>query len=513
MRRRDSVVTTSWPAGSPAALAALTPRDDSLVAERPLHPDLPATAAAAVGREFEQHDGPFHRYHRRVHVTADGIVTETVRYRIDIPWFGWLFARPVRRAVRHRRREGTGSHWWAPPDRLHDRQVRTLALLATAAMAAAFANTLFTQTANFAAKEFGVDATGQGVGGAVVRLGIVVALPFAVLADRIGRRRTLVLLAWLTPLLCALGAVAPGFWTLVASQTVARPLGLALALVATVAAVEDMPRNSRAYALSVLALAGGLGAGVAVVALRLADVGDGGWRYVYALSLVWLPIAVVLVRQLSETRRFETVHRIDPPMDRRRLALVAGVALLSNLFVAPASFFQNRYLEDVRGYSGGGIALFTLVTGTPASFGLVLGGRLADTIGRRRLIAWCTPASTVCLVASFATAGAVMWTTTFVGALLAAMVYPAYQVYRSELFPTGRRGWANGLVTTTALVSGSAAIVVVGWLHDHGWSFGWLVSLVAVGQLLAALVAHRWYPETAHLELEQLNPEDPAVTV
>ena len=47
-------------------------------------------------------------------------------------------------------------------------------------------------------------------------------------------------------------------------------------------------------------------------------------------------------------------------MHRGRLALICVVAVAANLFVAPASFFQNRYLDDVRGYSGGGIALFTL---------------------------------------------------------------------------------------------------------------------------------------------------------
>ena len=42
-------------------------------------------------------------------------------------------------------------------------------------------------------------------------------------------------------------------------------------------------------------------------------------------------------------------------------ALIALVALTSNLFIAPASYFQNNYLDKVRGYSGGGIALFTLI--------------------------------------------------------------------------------------------------------------------------------------------------------
>jgi MFS family permease len=273
-----------------------------------------------------------------------------------------------------------------------------------------------------------------------------------------------------------------------------------------------MPRNSRAYSVSVLAMASGLGAGIAVAALKLADLGKDGWRLVYLLSLIWVPIAISLMRRLTETRRFETVHTISQKLNARRLMLVAGVVLSSNLFIAPASFFQNRYLDNVRGYSGGGIAIFTLTTGTPASLGLIVGGRLADRIGRRALILLCTPISTVCIVAGFMSHGTLMWLSALGGGFTAALAYPAFQVYRTELFPTGNRGRANGVVTTTALLSGSVGILVVGYARDHGVSFGAAMGVMGIGQLVAAALAYFFYPETAHLELEQLNPEDPAVT-
>lgn len=499
MRGREQTLTMAWPHGSPEAQVATTARTD-LLEELDLG-----------GGRFDQSHGPFRTYRREVETTPD-VVRETITYRIRIPWFGWLFALPIRRSLRHRRTAGAPSPWWAPPDRLSERQASTLALLAMASMVATFANTLFTQTANFAADAFGITDRGQGLGGAIVRLGVLIALPFAVLADRIGRRRTIILTAWLAPLLCALGALAPNFWVLVASQTVGRPLGIALALLAGVAAAEDMPRNSRAYAVSVLALAAGLGAGVAVGALKLADLGPNGWRLIYLLSLIWIPVAVSLMRRLMETRRFETVHHIAQPLNRRRLALVAAVALTANLFVAPASFFQNRYLDDVRGYSGGGIAMFTLLTGTPASLGLIVGGRLADAVGRRTVILVCTPISTVCLVAAFATHGSAMWAAALIGGFTTAICYPAYQVYRTELFPTGNRGRANGIVTTTALLSGSVGILVVGWARDHGYSFGQVMGIMGVGQLIAASLAYRYYPETAHVELEALNPDDPTIS-
>jgi MFS family permease len=496
---RDHTLTSVWPADSPAAATALTPRDDLL-----------REVEVAPG-EFAQDEGPFRHYRRTVVATATE-VTETIVYKLSIPWFGALFSLPVRRVLHHRPSPGQPTPWWAPPDRLNERQMRSLALLAAAAASAAFANTLFTQTANFVADAFGVGDSGQGVGGAIVRLGVLIALPFAVVADRLGRRRTIVLTAWLAPLVCALGAAAPSFWLLVATQTVGRPLGIALALLASVAAAEDMPRNSRAYALSLLAMAAGLGAGVAVGSVKLADVGDEGWRLGYLLSLVWIPVAVSLMRHLLETRRFQTVHTIAQPMNGRRLALVATVVLASSLFVAPASFFQNRYLNDVRGFSAGGIALFTLLTATPASIGLILGGRLADVVGRRVLIAVFTPLSTVFLVIGFSTGGWLMWVSVMIGAVGAAIAHPAYAVYRTELFPTGNRGRANGVVTTIGLLSGSVGILAVGIARDRGYSFGAVMAVMGVGQLVAAYMAYRHYPETAHLELEELNPEDPVLS-
>ncbi len=496
---RARVLRRTYSSGSERALEAATPRDD-VVGEVALTPD-----------RFGQSDGPFHSYERVLHVEGDRLI-DTTTYELDIPWFRWLFGPLMRRALIDRRAADAPKPFWAPPDRITARQAHLLGLLAAAAMSAAFANTLFTQTVKFAVDDFGISKTGQSVGGVIVRLGIVIAIPFAVLADRVGRRRVIVMLAWLTPICCALGAISPTFWVLVGTQTVGRPLGIALAFLVTVAATEDMPRNSRAYALSVLALASGLGAGIAVMALPLAGLGDSGWRLIYVVSLIWLLVAASNARSLTETRRFEAVHAIAPPLPRRRFAVVGIVAVTSNLFIAPASFFQNTYLTDVRGFNSGDIALFTLSTATPASIGLIVGGRLADAIGRRVVIAVCVPLSTFVLAGSFAVGGPAMWLGAFAGGVTAGLAYPALAVYRAELFPTGNRGRANGLVTALSLAGGSIGLIAVGSLVDHGWSYGSAMFLLAIGQLIAAAIAVFAYPETAHMELEQLNPEDAPLT-
>lgn len=481
----------------------LSPRDD-LVAEEP-----------ADNGTFVQRAGPFTEYRRKVERTDRGF-TETLHYRLIVPWFGWLF----RWATRHelgKRRPGYNpagrQPWWAPPDRLDPRQVTVLGMLAAASMSAAFVNTLFTQTIAYSADDFGVGDWAKGLGGTAVRLGVVLAIPFAMLADRIGRRRVIVAMAWAAPLTASLGGLAPSFPALVATQAVGRPLGIALDLLVAVVAAEEMPRNSRAYAVSVLAMANGLGAGVAVVALPISGISQGSWRGVYAISLLWLPVAVSLARRLPETHRFQRAaatrhHRAAPQMRRGRLIVQAAVAFCANLLVAPASLFQVGYLKDERGFSPAMVSLFTLSTATPAGLGLIIGGRIADRYGRRGVASVCVPAGALLLVLSFAVGGPLMWSAALTAGIVSACAYPAMAVYRSELFGTGRRGLANALIQSSALIGGAAGLLIAGAWLDVGTSHGMVMAAMLVGPFAVSAFILTTYPETAHKELEDLNPED-----
>ncbi|MDQ3738142.1 MAG: MFS transporter [Actinomycetota bacterium] len=497
-----STLTRTWP-DEPGTRAALCEgRDDLLVEQR--EPD-DAQQAGTVAEWTQQH-GPFRSYRRRVHSDGDRLV-ETTSFELQIPWFGWMY-RPLIRGRMRRLDARDRSPWWAPSDHLDARQVLVLGLVAALSMSSAFINTLFTQTVNFAADDFGTGDWGIGVGGSIVRAGILIAMPAAFIADRIGRRRVIAVVAWAAPIITALGALAPNFGLLVATQAIGRPLGLALDFLIAVVAAEEMPRNSRAYAVSVMALASGLGASLAIIALPLADLGEGAWRLLYVLTLVWLVVAVDVVRRLPETVRFQTPHVVGAPLDRRRFAVLGGIALLANIFVAPASFFQNRYLEDARGFSATTIAAFTLVTATPAALGLVVGGRIADARGRRRLIAIALPLGTALVAGSFAIGGPAMWGFMASGAVVGSLAYPAISVYRSEIFPTGGRGRAAGLLTMMGLMGGIGGLLAAGGLLDAGWSYGQVMGLLALAQIGVFAIVVTSLPETAHRTLEELNPQD-----
>jgi len=165
---------------------------------------------------------------------------------------------------------------------LTPRERGVLWLLALAQLSYAWANTIFTQTVSWAADDFGASDASIGVAAAVVRWGVVLALPVAILGDRAGRRRATLLAAWLVPVLTALGALAPGFAWLAASQAIARPMALALSLMVAVIAAEEMGDDARALALVEEGGVLGVGAGAVVALLPLAEldlpVVGAGWR-------------------------------------------------------------------------------------------------------------------------------------------------------------------------------------------------------------------------------------------
>src|ERR687894_635871 len=213
---------------------------------------------------------------------------------------------------------------------LGPRASAVLGLLAVLSLIGGYLGTLLTQTITYAADGFGVHGDReQGQALATVRVGILLALVLVTLADRRGRRPLLLLTAAGGCALAATGALSPSPPWLTASQTVARALSAALGILITVVAAEEMPRGSRAYAISVLGMAAALGAGICVLALPVADLGDHGWRALYLLPLLALPLCRSVARSFPESRRFVRQHR-DVPLAGHgpRLALLPASTFL-----------------------------------------------------------------------------------------------------------------------------------------------------------------------------------------
>jgi MFS family permease len=497
-------VDPATPAGADLLERVFSPRDD-LVGE-----------ADDGGGCFGLREGPFEHYRRSVTtdpatIPADGTVevTETTEFRLAIPVWRPVFTPLARRALRGTDRVPGRSPWWAPPDRFDPRAARVLALLTVFAMISGYLGTLITQTITFAADEFGAGDRAQGVTLAAVRVGVLLALVLAAAADRRGRRT---LLIWITVAACitaATGAAAPDLTWLGASQTVARGLSTAMGLLVAIVAAEELPRNSRAYGVSVLALTAALGSGMAVWALPLADLAVWTWRLLYLIPLAAVPVALAAGRPLPESRRFEQ-HRDQAPARPRagRVWLLALSGFLGALFLAPASQFQNEFLRDERGFSATEIAVFTLATNTPGGIGVLVGGWLADVRGRRVVGSISLAVGVALTVLVYLSDGWELWAFSVVAAVIGAATVPALGVYGPELFPTAARGRVNGFITLIAVTGSGVGLLLTGVLSDALGGLGPAIAVLAIGPAALVVLILVAYPETAHRSLEELNPED-----
>lgn len=474
---------------------------------------------------FVLDDGPFHEWHREVSVDrADGgdpVVTETTTFRLAVPFWGLLFRWPLRRRiVRRHRRLASGSRppeagripAWLPPDRLDARAAIVLATISSLSVVTGFLGTIISQTITYSADQFGATTGDQGNVLAAVRIGVLGSLVIVALADRRGRRRLLLLSIGAACVTAAFSAVTTSMWTLAIAQTVSRSFSTAAAILLAIVAAEEMPRSSRAYAVGVMTLAAGLGAGICVWFLPLADTSPGGWRWLYVIPLVGLYPLVRLSRVLPETRRFiRRTTKVALTGHGGRLALVGAALFASALFATPASQLQNTFLDHERDFSAARIALFTVLTSTPAALGVAFGGRLADTRGRRLVGGVGVLGGSILVLIGFFSHGWPMWTWTLAGTILGGAAVPAIAVYGPELFPTALRGKANGILQVAAVSGSSVGLLVVGALVDRWGRMGPAMTVMLAGPLLVAFLLGVAYPETAHRTLEEVNPEDDVI--
>ena len=482
------------------------PRDDAIVAER----------AGSVGDhhvELEAIAGPFSSYRRRVSWSAAADervrISQEVEYRLAIPYWSRLYDPLVRRAVRNGVPPGTRP-WWTTPDRLSPAQSTMVAAMAMFNLVAGLLYGLLTQVLTFVSADLGDGSAGQQTALlSVVRIGVVITMAAMFLADRKGRRRIAIVSFTAAALLTVLGAAAPTWWVFGALQFVARNLAIAGLLCVDTISVEELPPGSRAMATGLGALAYGLGAGVIVMSLPLADLGPWGWRLTFVVAGVTLPLIWSARRHLPESRRFQRSVSDAAPVEARRIngsrfVLLAAMFFLFNMFVAPASQLQNDYLRADRGYSGLLIAVFVVLTSTPAGLGVLAGGRLADIRGRRAAIVPGLTAFGLFSVVFFSVGGAPMWVASLLASTLGALAVPAMGVIAPELFPTGRRGTVRGALTAIAVGGSVCGLLLAGTVVDsRGYSTAF--TLLAVAPLAAAGLAFA-IPETRGKELEDLNP-------
>ncbi|MFM8687228.1 MAG: MFS transporter, partial [Acidimicrobiaceae bacterium] len=104
--------------------------------------------------------------------------------------------------------------------------------------------------------------------------------------------------------------------------------------------------------------------------------------------------------------------------------------------------------------------------------------------------------------------GLAMWLASVSGGVCLGLAYPAMAVYRGEMFPTLHRSFASSVIMTASLIGGSVGLIGAGYFLDSDFSYGKVMSWLAIGPIIAGVLVYATFPESAHRELEELNPQD-----
>lgn len=363
------------------------------------------------------------------------------------------------------------------------------------------------------AEQAGLPGTVLGAGLAAIRVSALMALPLAAIADRKGRRHTLLMWISLGLLVTTVAAVSPGYWWFVLAFAVARPLLTATDTIGEVMAAEHTATSDRAKALALVSAAYGVGAGAVAVLRGLA--GERlGFRWVFALAAVLLVLVAVASRRITEPDRFHQrepgrtsvplvpiLHALRRP-HRQRLAVIAGITFAAGFITGPSTTFLFVYAENVRDVSTAVTGALVVVAGATGLAGLLLGRYLADHLGRR-------PTGALALVL-LAGAGILTYSgpipALIVGYPLGVFVGTVFGTpalaLSTELFPTPVRAAVAGWLVVAGVVGATSGLLVAGTIADAADSFTAAMAAVCVpGGLMALLFA--LVPETRGVELEQ----------
>ncbi len=310
-----------------------------------------------------------------------------------------------------------------------------------------------------------------------------------------------------------------GFWSLMVWSMLSRIAGAPQHPVGSSYLTDRYGRKRHGYALAWHVAGGNIGT-LAVPLIAGPLLGLWGWRpvlYLAALPGIIIGIAILIIveerdlldRRVSTKAVGTTIppslgERYKPwqdgfkalfqPLRSRTLAIIMLVSIIAagGRGLGNVTTYVPLYLQNIRHLNSGTISvLFTLLL-VGSVLGPLIGGRLSDRAGRRRLLLFFYGASAITTVLFIIVAGPGMpiWLIPLSLLLMGFAVYaesPLLQAYLADYAPPEMRDAAFGLYFALAFGVGSIWSGILGWMIDR---FGFDVAFLtmAVSYIVAGLL-------------------------
>jgi MFS family permease len=335
-----------------------------------------------------------------------------------------------------------------------------------------------------------------------------------VLADRIGRVRTLMITVIAYALFTALCGLAPNYETLLVFRGL-QGLGFGGEwATGAILVAEYAAARHRGRAVAVIQSSWAVGWGVAVVAYTLVfNLFDEevAWRVLFltgalpALAVIWIRRKVEDAPIYTERREQATHGSLKAIFrtDLLRTTVFASVLATGcqGGYYTIATWLP-AFLKTERGLSvvGTGGYLFFLITGAFA--GYLTGGYFTDRLGRKntfRIFAVLSGALLLLYTQLPASTGSTVMYLGFPLGFCASAIFSGFGSYLAELYPSRARGAGQGFTYNFGRAVGAFFPTVIGIL-SVAYGIGGAMAFGALAYALA-FVSLFWLPETRATEL------------
>jgi MFS family permease len=353
-----------------------------------------------------------------------------------------------------------------------------------------------------------------------------------VMADRIGRARTLMITVAVYSLFTLLSALATSYEMLMVFR-VFQGIGFGGEwAVGAVLVAEYVRPESRGRALGVIQSSWAVGWAIAVVAYTIVfslAAEEQAWRYLLALGalpallILWIRRHVEDPDVYRETRERERRADREPRSDRFRVDRRANELPLKQIF--RHDLLRTTIAASIlaTGIQGGYYAMFTWiptflktdrhlsVVGTSGYLAVVIAGAFAgylsagfvhDRLGRRRTFALFSALAGASLVLYFLVPAGSNATLLIVGfplGFFSSGCFSGFGSYLSELFPTRARGTGGGFCYNVGRGIGALFPGIIGFLAA-AIGLGGAVAFGVLGYVIS-IAALAFLPETQAKEL------------
>ena len=407
------------------------------------------------------------------------------------------------------------------PPPLTRRQWRVLGLVAAVSFFETYDLYLFALNLKQIQADLAVPESDLGWFSSLVRAGSLLAIPLAMAADRIGRRRMLLITIVAYTVLTGATAFSPNAESFVVLQVLARGFAVAETILATVVIVEEFGPEHRGWGVGAAGAIQACGAGLASIMFGFVEYLPYGWRALYLFGLVPLVLVTYWRRTLPETERFEA----DRPADDRTLDLgamlqsglrlvrqyparfwaLSAAVFFTSVSGSAATFFAPKYLQDVHGWTPAGVAAMSFIGGAFAIMGNPLAGWLSDRNGRRPVTAAFALGLGFAVIGLYNAAGAglpILWMAVIFFGLGTNVTEGTYS---AEMFPTDYRSTAASSRSMMSTLGGIASLAAISALYPIVGSNWMAISMLAGICFVVPVIVLLFFPETARRTLEEIT--------